>query len=85
MPAENVTHIEIEHELEHESLDDMTLDVRAMRDTIARTMIGDLSELEIRRVAELADVILGMTIAERAALGAILREAQPQRPAVDIG
>lgn len=55
---------------------DVIHDIRAVRDRIARELASDLSEGEIMRVAETAQTILGMSIAERATLSALLRDVQ---------
>lgn len=76
MPAEDVTH-------EPESLADMTLDVRDLRDRIARELTADLSPMEVREVAEIAYTILNLTIPQRACLGVLLRDVQT-RPEVSL-
>lgn len=64
-----------------ESLEDMTLDVRELRAHVARGLVADLTPAEVRNVAEVAAVILSMSVAERACLFVILREEQTRTPA----
>lgn len=66
-----------------ESIADMTADVRELRDRVARQMSADLTDAQVRAVAGVADVILGMTIAERGCLAVLLRDVQA-RPRVDL-
>lgn len=55
---------------------ELAADVRTLRHRVAIELTRELSDAEIARVGEIAHAILGMTMNERACLGALLAEVQ---------